>query len=388
MSEGRYLFSVDAPNYLLLNPKTSEKERADLHELKDYFDCHVGPRGYYLVPSSGSSKRLDESVKVVALSVDSLLNSASRVNDYLSSDSRDVWGLVLPTFHVAGLGIMARGHMSGATVIEEQWDKQKFCSWVRANKISLTSLVPAQVYDLCSLGEVCPSTLRAVFVGAGLLQEKIRSQMNDLGWPLVECYGMTETSSMVAVREKGQEFYQLMKGVSAELDGRQCLAIGCSSLLSATIQKIKDEVILKRFSESQFQTDDMAMFQLDGGQKRLKLLGRAGDYFKINGEGVSLAELKSRLDAEAFDHGSQPQALELLAIPDERSGYKIILVYEKRIGNAVFELMRRYNQQCRPYERIHQAVAVEHFPRTELAKLKKAELQATIEAILQGGSYG
>lgn len=385
MSETDFVFDVSVPNCVLLNPQMPDSEKDDLRELQAYFNRHNKSTGHYLVASSGSSKKSDESVKLIALSVQSLLNSASRVNSYISSDKKDIWGLVLPTFHVAGLGIRARGHLSGAKVIESNWDKEKFCIWLKENKVTLTSLVPAQIYDLCSSKQVCPSMLRAVFVGAGSLQKNIKAQMQNLGWPLLECYGMTETSSMVAIRKKDDLFYQLMDGVNADLDERQCLAISCDSLLSASLQKVKDEVVMQIFSESHFQTDDRARFQFDGNQKYIELLGRVGDYVKINGEGVSLAELKSRLDEVSVGFGLPTQSVELLLVPDERSGHKVILAYEKFAGRTVFELMKRFNQHCRPYEKIHQAVAVEHFPRTELAKLKKAELKAIIEATLKGG---
>lgn len=376
-------------NQLLLNNRLPESEKATLEELKSYFSLHFSSEGYYLIASSGSAKKSDESVKLVALSAQALLNSAERVNNEFKINNSDIWGQVLPSFHVAGLGIQVRSHLSGSRIAESDWDKNTFFDWVSGLGITLTSLVPAQIFDLHNLGINCPKSLRAVFVGAGVLEKKIKEDMCSRGWPLIECYGMTETSSMVAVRRPGEKYYKLLDGVSIRVDQRSCLAIRCNSLMSASLQKVGNEIILRRFGEPFLQTDDMVKVIDEGGADSLiDFVGRVGDYVKINGEGVSLTELKTRLDGLVISRGLKPQMFELIVRPEPRSGHQIFLVNEKAAGPVVLELVEAFNSICRPYEKIVHNLAVEHFPRTELAKLKKNELQAMISEILQGGNNG
>lgn len=389
MTKSYFTFHPKIANQLLLNNRLPESEKATLEELKSYFSLHFSSEGYYLIASSGSAKKTDESVKLVALSIEALLNSAERVNKEFKINNSDIWGQVLPSFHVAGLGVQVRSHLSGSRVVESNWEKNTFFDWVSEARITLTSLVPAQIFDLYDLRVNCPKSLRAVFVGAGVLEKKIKEDMCTRGWPLIECYGMTETSSMIAVRRPGEKYYKLLDGVSVRVDQRSCLAVRCNSLMSASVQKVENEIILRPFEESFLQTDDMVkVLDEDGVSCLIDFVGRAGDYVKINGEGVSLTELKTRLDGLVISRGLKPQMFELIEQPEPRSGYQIFLIYEKAAGPVVLELVEEFNSTCRPYEKIYHTLAVEHFPRTELAKLKKNELQAMISEILQGGNNG
>src|SRR5438045_3187840 len=79
-------------------------------------------RAHLFVVTSGSTGTF----KIVALSKQAVLASAIAVNERLVATNRDIWCRVLPLFHVGGLGILARAHVSGARVIEREWDPQSF----------------------------------------------------------------------------------------------------------------------------------------------------------------------------------------------------------------------------------------------------------------------
>src|SRR2546423_1505125 len=73
--------------------------------------------GHFWVATSGSTAQVSGQLKWIALSREAVLASARAVNAHLGSDSRDRWLHVLPEFHVGGLGIDARAHLSGAQLI-------------------------------------------------------------------------------------------------------------------------------------------------------------------------------------------------------------------------------------------------------------------------------
>ena len=112
--------------------------------------------------SSGTSQSQNESAKLIALKVEAVLNSARRVNQYLQAKSDENWGLALPSFHVAGLGIWGRAFLAGSIVFELDWQPSKIHSQLLQNHISYLSLVPAQIFDLLQAQVRAPAVLKKV----------------------------------------------------------------------------------------------------------------------------------------------------------------------------------------------------------------------------------
>ncbi|MBY0453180.1 MAG: AMP-binding protein, partial [Bdellovibrionaceae bacterium] len=228
-------FAPDALNQMPLNPRLGEEERNIFFELKKEFEKKAGDRGFILVASSGTSQNQNESAKLIALKVSAVLNSARRVNTYLGAKAAESWGLALPSFHVAGLGVRARAFLAGSSVFELDWQPATLHTQLTEKKISYLSLVPAQVFDLIQAGVQAPANLKKVFIGAGSMTGGIRAGILALGWPVVETYGMTETASMIAIREETADF-KVMPGVEVRLHDEK-LQVRCDSMLSAVVQK-------------------------------------------------------------------------------------------------------------------------------------------------------
>ncbi len=353
-------FGENAQNQLLLNPRISSSEKNILYELQAEFEKVYGPNKYFLVPSSGSSKKLNESVKLIALHRDAVLNSARRFNKYFNATEQQHWGLLLPRFHVAGLGTCARAYLAGSQVIEHDLEYPN---------IKFLSLVPTQIYDFVVQKKSAPQNLEKVFVGAGSLHLEINEQAIQLGWPLVETYGMTETASMVAVKK--DEVLTAMPNVSVDTD-HGVLKIKCDSLLTCYIQKRGTEVRIEQpVKMGWYQTEDRGEVNKD----IINLLGRSTDYIKILGEGVSLAELNDQLVSVALKYKVPVGQQTLVAISDTRSGHKIILAVEKSVDSEIISgLMEEFNQIVRPYEKISSVVIVDQIPKSDLGKVKSFEL--------------
>ncbi|MEK6628379.1 MAG: AMP-binding protein [Bdellovibrionota bacterium] len=380
-------FSPNQPNQLLLNPRLSIAEKNILNELKHVFDKKYSDSGYFLIASSGSSQKSDESVKLIALHVDKILNSARRFNQYFITSGDEHWGLVLPEFHVAGLSIRARAFLSGAKVFEREWKTDQLTDWIEENKICYISMVPAQIYDLAQKQIRAPKRLKKVFVGASHLATNLQAQILKLNWPFVETYGMTETSSMIAFKENS--YFTVLPGVEIKTN-LDLLAIRCNSLMSASLQKSADQIIINELQEnSWFQTNDHVEILRSNDELCFRFLGRSSDYIKILGEGVSLVELRSRFADLMFSKNQNVFQFELSALNDDRAGFKLVLVVENALGLAQAKsLMELFNSSCRPYEKIQQCVVVGQIPRTDLGKLKTEELNHILIEELSKGSNG
>ena len=165
---------------------------------------------HLLFATSGSSGGR----KWVALSREALLTSAAMVNRHLSAGVDDRWLMALPDFHVGGMGIGARCYDAGSELVKlsGKWDPELYYSTMASEDISLSSLVPAQLYDLVQRELRAPQSLRAVLIGGGRLGDAVYERAVELGWPIMETYGMTETCSQVATTSLGSRDLKILPG--------------------------------------------------------------------------------------------------------------------------------------------------------------------------------
>ncbi|HEY6136353.1 MAG TPA: AMP-binding protein [Thermoanaerobaculia bacterium] len=317
-------------------------ERARLESLVPELPAHV------FIATSGTTG----AIKLVALSKMAILASARAVNERLGATGADIWCRVLPYFHVGGLGIHARAHLSGARVDEMAWDARAFAE----TEGTLASLVPAQVHDLVAAGLRPPRTLRAVLVGGGAFDPDLQAQGRGLGWPLLATYGLSECCSTVTVEN------ELLPHLEARSEPEGRIAFRGASLFTgyATAAGLVDPKI-----DGWFLTEDFGEVEV----RTVQVRGRASDFVKIGGESVDLNRLDAILRYIAGDVAA------VVAVADARLGHVIHLaatVEAERIVEA-------FNAQVLPFERIRQAHRVDRIPRSALGKLLRAELEQLLK---------
>jgi len=343
-------------SHVLLNPRMPPEEAARLRSLVIDLEAHLW------LATSGTTGAL----KLAALSKDALLASAAAVNRHLVADARDVWCCVLPAFHVGGLGIFARGFLSGARVTCAQWNAGEFAV---NGEMTLASLVPAQVSDLVELRLPAPANLRVVVVGGGLLPDALYAGARALGWPLLPSYGMTETCSQVATATLGSPELLLLDHVEArtEPDGR--LAFRGASLLTG--YATEGGFVDPKTSDGWFVTEDLGA--IDGN--RLHVEGRRGDFVKIGGESVDLTRLDAILASIAGRHAA------VVAVPEPRLGQVIQLAIDP-FGDAE-GIVAAFNAEVHPFERARGLHRVAEIPRSPLGKLLRIKLLEMISPVAE-----
>ncbi|HUP60362.1 MAG TPA: AMP-binding protein [Thermoanaerobaculia bacterium] len=336
-------------SHVLLNPRMPQNERRRLESFVSPLPAHVW------LSTSGTTGAL----KLVALSKSALLASAAAVNRRLESTERDVWCCVLPTFHVGGLGILARAFLSGARVVETSWDASAFASML---DITLASLVPAQVVDLVSASLRAPANPRAIVVGGGALSDEIYLEARALGWPLLPSYGMTECCSQIATATLESSDLVLLDHFEARVESDGRLAFRGESLLTGYAG---DEGFVDPRVDGWFVTDDRGAIE----GRVLRVHGRASEFVKIGGESVDLA----RLDRILADISSDAA---VVAMPDDRLGHAIHLAVASDDGSRI---AADFNSRVFPFEHARGVHRVDAIPRTPLGKLRRAELAAQLE---------
>ena len=353
-------------NQIYLNPRFSQSERATLFELKKVFESEVANTGFVFIASSGSSQSINDSVKLIALPFSALLNSAARVNSYYNLNHKMKWGCVLPTFHVGGLGICIRAALAKSNVYFA--DGVNFSlDWITEKNIQLLSLVPAQAYDILLKNWRAPKCLRQVFIGGAALNEATTRRMLELGWPLQITYGMTETASMVAVKKDPLAApYTLFPGVHVNSEK----TLLCDSLAEYSVQKISNQIQIQKLKSNNGFTlpDEIEILAHDSQSFILK--GRKGEVVKVLGEGVSLNEVRDRLESALVNLKLSPLLVTVIAQVDERKGFELVMVLESSLMMHREQILDHYNVQARPYEKIQKIKEVQRIPRTSLGKIQ------------------
>jgi len=373
-------------NLTLLNPRLPTEDQASLRRALDYGQESAALNGHVFLLTSGTTAATNESLsafKWVALSKTAILNAAEAANRHLESGAHDVWLHCLPEFHIGGLSIWARSTLSGARVVKsvcaQAWVPEKFVDEVAETRATLCSLVPAHVHDLITRELRAPSSLRAILLGGGASSRELLSRARALGWPVLPTYGMSETASQVATALLNFESdrnppLRILSHLDVSTGEDERLRIRGSSLLTGYIRVTSDGrgMFVDPKEKGWFVTDDFG--KVENGT--LTLLGRVSDRIKIGGETVHLSRLEALLEEEASRLKIAP-SLTLVASPDPRLESVIHAVCEERCEPAkAREAVERYNRRVLPFERAREIRIVPTIPRTELWKIKRAELRA------------
>ena len=333
--------------------------------LRTFLVEELGLRACVVLATSGSSGK----AKFVVLPRRAILSSAQAVNAHCGLTNADVWLGGLSTFHVGGIGIFARAHCSGATVVPMAWDGWSrdgtaFLEAVRGHRATLTSLTPAHLWDLFRARRRSPETLRGVFLGGGAIDPFLVEEARALGWPIWPTYGMSEAASQIATSPDGDgrwlDLLPIWETTLEVASGR--LAIRGPALFSGYVEGCGESWRFDpaRDSEGWYVTGDRC--ELEKG--RVRFVARGDDAVKVLGELVSLGSLHERLAEFGIQGG-------IVALPHPRRGHELVLVREP--GAAA---LTTFQEGLAPVEQINREVVVPFLPRTDIGKVDRAALEA------------
>jgi O-succinylbenzoic acid--CoA ligase len=342
------------------------------HGLSPDAPLDVAPHGHLLVKTSGT----EGTAKWCALGKLTFLVNAEAVNQHLESTSADRWLIALPTTHVGGFAIYARACLSEAAVVhlDGKWDATRFAQVCRDELITLTSLVPTQVFDLVQQQLAAPDSLRAIVVGGGGLAKDIGQRARDLGWPVLQSFGMTETASQIATEPLEHlrtgfdpDMLEVLRNWRLQTDAEGTLTVGGLALASGFVEAGEWKPIGRPLV-----TRDRVHLWQEGSRQFLRFLGRDSQMLKILGELVALPPLQAKLDALALGRAGR---CVLVPVDDARRGTALVLVSTDLIAAPLVE---QFNAEVQPFERIERFVQLERLPLTDLGKVRLADLAAQI----------
>jgi len=236
--------------------------------------------------------------KEVGITAKALLASAKASNQFLGAKYGQVWSLLLPLTHVAGINVLVRSMELGTTPL----DLRSASEYPRAD---FTAIVPTQLFralngDTRLLEHL--KNCRAVLVGGAALSDSVRRSAADAGIEIVTTYGMTETCGGCVYNGTP------ITGVEIDTSDRRIRIKGATIAYSY----LNDEQAWRDcFVDDWFVTSDSGSF-IDG---RLAIDGRIDDVIISGGKKISLSSIEGTLQ-ETFKENE----FAAFAIPDAEWG--------------------------------------------------------------------
>jgi long-chain acyl-CoA synthetase len=326
--------------------------------------------------------------KAVALSEENILANLDGCKQATGFDHSHVMLAVLPLFHAYGLTVTTLLPLTegASVVVPERFLPRQILQLIEKHRVSCLLAVPGQYRVLIKdPTPIDASSLWLCIAGAERLPEHVAQEFQQrFGYPLVQGYGTTELSPVVAFSPPqdnapgsvGRPLPNIQVTIRGDHDeilppgeiGEVCVS-GPSVMLGylgdpqATAQKIRNGVL---------HTSDKGYLDAAGF---LFLVGRADDLVKVSGEKVYPSEVENAL--ETID-GVEESAV--IALPDEKHGARLHAFVQLRPGVALDDAALRAS--CRELLEQHKIPRtfsfVEQIPRTLTGKTDRRALTATV----------
>lgn len=320
-------------------------------------------RHHFILFSSGTT---GGDLKGYAVSKEALFTNADAVNKHFKLTRSDVSGLSLPTYHIGGLSVLARADLLGNKVVDaRKWNPETWSE--KMSDVSITTVVPTQLYDLVQRKMKPSKNLRYIIVGGDLLSSGLKEEAMKLGWPVIRTFGMSEVCSQLAsATHPESDALEVLPIHQVKTDENKRLLVKSEALFTLQFKMGKTfEVQLANElcdKEGYYRTSDRA----DVYGNVLKHLGRIGDEFKIAGHLVNFNTLREALSTYCVKHDLFNK-MEFSLQDDPRKGKKLVLLTLQKISDNTFSEISKLISPVK----IDDVQEVSNFERTALGKLKK-----------------
>ncbi len=224
---------------------------------------------------------------------------AETANANMPLDTGDRWLLSLPLFHVAGIGVLFRCALVGATVAIPAPAESIEDGILRCG-VTHASLVATQLHRLLRTdrGIEALSRLKGILLGGSAIPPTLIQRAFALGLPIYASYGMTETASQIAATRPGDPLEKLLTS------GRPFAPDTMRIARSGEIQVRGPSLFLGYHADGRlkrpltddgwFATGDWGTFDADG---YLRVTGRKDRMFIAGGENIQPETIEQRLCA-------------------------------------------------------------------------------------------
>ena len=307
----------------------------------------------------------------------------------------DVFLNVLPYFHIYALNLLMAGAISiGATqVIMPRFDMVEYCTLIEKCRATVCFIVPPIVLGLAMSPEVEKhdmSSVRFFFSGAApLAPDPARRMIARLGKPIIQGYGLTETSPVTHANPFDAAILESIGPVvPGTRDKIVDLETGERELATGEVGEIcvQGPQVMRGYwnktGKEQPVTQDTADVIRDGwfhtgdvGRRDEKgyvfIVDRKKEFIKYKGFGVGPAEVEAVL----CEHPAVADA-GVIGKKDEEAGEipKAFVQLRPNTQATADELIAFVKERIADYKRVREVEFIEKVPRTASGKILRREL--------------
>ena len=342
-----------------------------------------------LLYTSGTSGK----PKGVMLSHRNLLSNAKQMHDHIGVQRSDVFLGVLPQFHSFGLtGLTLVPMLFGCKAIySARFVPKKLIELIRKHRPTIFLAIPSMYNAMLTLKSATPedfSSFRLLASGGEPLPANVRERfLERFGQPLVEGYGLTETSPVTNVllphEHREGTVGRAVPGSIQRIvnpETEEILAPSCDGEL-----RIKGPNVMRGYygldqetdqvfdREGFFKTGDMAQIDKDGF---LTITGRIKEMMIVGGENVFPREIEEVLNAHPSVHDSG-----VIGQLDPMRGEVPVGFVELEEGQMAEddELIRWCRDQLPGYKVPRRIEIIDALPRNGTGKIMRRQLKPKLE---------
>ena len=163
----------------------------DVNQLKISTEFSLVLQNKIGIKTSGSSG----TPKIIVHEMSSLIYNAKEVLRELHHDSKKIWNISLPIFHLAGLSIILRSLINNSPI-----QKLSKIDLSEKNISGTISLVSAQIESLLTNSQVSPENL-TIMIGGGKTNPQLLQKLLEKNFTVYSTYGMSEFGPTISTKK-------------------------------------------------------------------------------------------------------------------------------------------------------------------------------------------
>lgn len=324
--------------------------------------------------------------KGAMLSHENIITAINNVVYYERSSGKDVALCFLPLNHVFGQVHVTHSTIfsSGGLVIQPSFDMEMALNAIRHYNITKFFAVPTvyiRMLELPDLKEKIKSVKYCMSAGTSMAAEVVREWKVKTGLNIHECYGMTESSSIVTFNHyykhvvgsvgtaaNGVEIeIRDMEGNTLKQGERGEICLRAPNIFKNYLNNPEDTA--RVFWDDWFRTGDIGILDEEG---YLFIVDRLKDMVITGGENVYPREVEEILYTRP-----EVQECAVIGLPDREYGEKVTayVVLNKGYKLDSEDLRQHLKQHLAGYKVPKEFIAVDDLPKSAAGKILKKELK-------------
>jgi O-succinylbenzoic acid--CoA ligase len=307
----------------------------------------------------------------------------------LGTRTDDRWLACMPMFHVGGLSIILRAAIYGITAIVQQgFDADMVNRAIDEERVTIISVVAVMLQRMLDARNDLPypPSLRCVLLGGGPAPRPLLERCAKLGIPVVQTYGLTETTSQIATLAPEDALRKLGSAGRALYPNELRIADDAGPGESGEIL-VRGPVVMAGYSgrpdatekavvDGWLHTGDIGTLDAEG---YLYVLDRRNDLIISGGENVYPAEVEAALLAHPW-----VTEVAVVGVPDETWGQRVVAfvrladLAEIDLATVPDDLRNHCRARLAAYKTPREVrIVSEPLPRTASGKLRRNVLRET-----------